>query len=112
MTLTVDDIIAKFPTKRLPIIDGEPDYASISKMVQLLYSNVATLARHSGADATAISAYLCPLHFTQPYPTYPIMVLLIQDQFQSMIYLQTLPQEKLTESTIKRPKNYTNTTTT
>jgi hypothetical protein len=43
MTLTVDDIIEKSPTKRLPIIDGEPDYASISMMVQLLYSNAATL---------------------------------------------------------------------
>jgi hypothetical protein len=33
MTLTVDDIIEKVPTKRLPIIDGEPDYASISTLV-------------------------------------------------------------------------------
>jgi hypothetical protein len=43
MSLTIDDIIAKFPNKRLPIIDGEPDYISINAMVQLIYSNAATL---------------------------------------------------------------------
>jgi hypothetical protein len=56
MTLTVDDIIAKFPNKRLSIIDGEPDYATISTMVKLLYGNAATLKQHSGEDETAISA--------------------------------------------------------
>jgi hypothetical protein len=48
MALTVDDIIAKFPTKRLPIIDGETDYATISTMVQLLYGNAATLTTTLG----------------------------------------------------------------
>jgi hypothetical protein len=41
MSLTIDDIMAKFPNKQLPIIDGEPDYTSINTMVQLLYSNAA-----------------------------------------------------------------------
>jgi hypothetical protein len=48
MSLTIDDIIAKFPTKRLPIIDGEPDYSSSNMMVQLLYSNAATLTTTLG----------------------------------------------------------------
>jgi hypothetical protein len=48
MSLTIDGIIAEFPTKRLPIIDGEPDYTSINTMVQLLYSNVATLTTALG----------------------------------------------------------------
>jgi hypothetical protein len=48
MSLTIDDIITKFPNKRLPIIDGEPDYTSINTMVQLLYSNAATLTTAPG----------------------------------------------------------------
>jgi hypothetical protein len=48
MSLTIDDIITKFPHKRLPIIDGEPDYTSINTMVQLLYSNAATLTTALG----------------------------------------------------------------
>ena len=43
MGLSVDDIIAKFPMKTLPILSGEPDYASINIMVQFLYSNAASL---------------------------------------------------------------------
>ena len=39
MGLYVDNIIAKFPMKTLPIISGEPDYASIKTMVQFLYGN-------------------------------------------------------------------------
>jgi len=41
--LSVDDIIAKFPSKTIPTIQGEPDYASISNMVQLMYGNAASL---------------------------------------------------------------------
>jgi hypothetical protein len=48
MSLTIDDIIAKFPHKRLPIIDGKPDYTSINTMVHLLYSNAATLTTALG----------------------------------------------------------------
>jgi hypothetical protein len=72
MTLTVDDIIAKFPTKRLPVIDGEPDYASISMMVQLLYSNAATLATTLGGGRNGhigiiMPAALCATLSDRPY---------------------------------------------
>jgi hypothetical protein len=60
MTLTVDDIIAKFPTKRLPIIDGEPDYASISTMVQLLYGNAATLTTTLGGGRNGHIGIIMP----------------------------------------------------
>jgi hypothetical protein len=43
MGLSVDDIISKFPTKTIPTIQGEPDYGSISNMVQLMYDNAASL---------------------------------------------------------------------
>ena len=43
MGLSMDKIIAKFPMKTLPIILGEPDYASINTMVQFLYGNAASL---------------------------------------------------------------------
>jgi hypothetical protein len=43
MGLYVDDIVAKFSTKTIPTISGEPDYASISNMVQLRYGNARFL---------------------------------------------------------------------
>jgi hypothetical protein len=43
MGLSVDNIVAKFPTKNIPPISGEPDYASISSMVQTMYGNAASL---------------------------------------------------------------------
>jgi UDP-N-acetylmuramate-alanine ligase len=43
MSLSVDDIVVKFPTKTVPTISGEPGYASISSMVQLMYGNAALL---------------------------------------------------------------------
>jgi hypothetical protein len=43
MGLSVDDIVAKFPTKTIPTTTGEPNYASISNMVQTLYGNAASL---------------------------------------------------------------------
>ena len=48
MGLSVDDIIAKFPMKILPIILGKPDYSSISTMVQFLYGNAASLSTTLG----------------------------------------------------------------
>jgi hypothetical protein len=48
MGLSVDDIIAKFPAKTIPHIQGEPEYASINEMVQMLYSNAASLATTLG----------------------------------------------------------------
>jgi hypothetical protein len=60
MMLTVDDIITKISTKRLPVIDGEPDYASISIMVQLLYSNAATLATTLGGGRNGHIGIIMP----------------------------------------------------
>ena len=40
---SVHDIVAKFPTKILPPIPGNPDYEFISKLNQLMYGNTATL---------------------------------------------------------------------
>ena len=48
MGLSIDDIIAKFPLKTLPIISGETEYASISTMVQFLYGNAASLSATLG----------------------------------------------------------------
>ena len=43
MGLSVDDIVAKFPMKTMPKIDGEPDYININTMMQLLYGNAASI---------------------------------------------------------------------
>jgi hypothetical protein len=43
MGLSVDEIILKFPRKTIPTIQGEPDYGSISSMVQMMYGNAASL---------------------------------------------------------------------
>ena len=48
MGLSVEDIIAKFPMKTLPIISGEPGYASINTMVKFLYGNAASLPTNLG----------------------------------------------------------------
>ncbi len=48
MGLSVDDIVAKFPTKSIPIINDEPDYATISNMIQLMYGNAASLSTSLG----------------------------------------------------------------
>jgi hypothetical protein len=48
MGLSVDDIVAKFPTKTLPTTEGEPNYSSISTMVQTLYGNAASLSTTLG----------------------------------------------------------------
>ena len=41
----VDDIVSKFPIKLLPRINGEP---KINEMIQMLYSNSATLPTKNG----------------------------------------------------------------
>ena len=51
MALSADDIVSKFPVKTLPIIQGAPDYESISSMVQALYGNAASLSTTSGGGA-------------------------------------------------------------
>ena len=45
---TTDKITAKFNVKTLPKIEGEPDYEGINEMMQLLYSNTATLPTPQG----------------------------------------------------------------
>ena len=47
---SVDDIVAKFPTKILPSIPGKPDYDCISQLNQLMYVNAATLPITPGSD--------------------------------------------------------------
>ena len=42
MGISVDDIVAKFPNKTLPVIQGETDYETINNMVQLLQDNAAS----------------------------------------------------------------------
>eukprot|EP00957_Ditylum_brightwellii_P171785 13077285-Ditylum_brightwellii.AAC.1 len=39
MTLSTDDVLAKFVYKTLPIIDRQPMYADINKMSKMLYAN-------------------------------------------------------------------------
>jgi hypothetical protein len=48
MGLSVDDIVVKFPAKTIPYIQGEPNYASINDLVQMLYSNAASLTTTLG----------------------------------------------------------------
>ena len=48
MGLTVDDIVAKFPVKVFPPIEGEPDYSTISQLIQGLYGNAASLQTSLG----------------------------------------------------------------
>ena len=48
---SVDDILAKFPTKILPPIPGKPDYDYISQLNQLMYGNAATLPTTLGGGA-------------------------------------------------------------
>ena len=40
---SVDDIVAKFPTKILTLIPSDPYYECISQLNQLMYGNAATL---------------------------------------------------------------------
>ena len=45
---SVDDIVAKFPIKTLPHINGEPTYESINEVIQLLYTSTATIPTTEG----------------------------------------------------------------
>ena len=86
MGLSVDDIVAKFPTKTLPTVEGEPHYANINTMVQTLYGNAASLPTtlgggqhgHVGLIMTPIlyatlsnTAYINP-NDPGPTPNHPI----------------------------------------
>jgi hypothetical protein len=94
MALTIDDIIAKFPNKHLPVIDGEPDNSSISTMVQLLYGNAATLTTTMGGGRNGHIGIIMPAHYMLRYPTYPMLHHPIQDPSPPMPTMPTRQQEK------------------
>ena len=48
MFLSVDDVVAKFPMKKMPKTDGEPDCGNINTMMQLLYGNAASILKTLG----------------------------------------------------------------
>lgn len=51
MALSTEDILAKFPTKNLPRIEGEPNYQSINECLQALYGNAALIPTTLGGGA-------------------------------------------------------------
>ena len=70
MGLSVDDIVAKFPTKTLPIITDEPGYGNINHMVQLLYGNAVALPTTLGGGQHGhIGLIMTPLLYTTLSPT-------------------------------------------
>ena len=76
MVLSVDDVIAKFPRKTIPVITGEPDYNTINNMVQLLYGNAASLTTslgggHHGHIGQIMSAALYVTLSNTPYKAPP-----------------------------------------
>ena len=48
---SVDGLVAKFPTKILPPIPGEPDYDCISQLNQMMYGNAANIPTTLGGGA-------------------------------------------------------------
>jgi hypothetical protein len=82
MGLSVADIVAKFPVKTLPIITGEPDYATIGQIIQTLYGNAASLPTTIGGGAhghiglimtTVLYATLTPTAYTVPDDPGPVV---------------------------------------
>jgi hypothetical protein len=82
MRLSVADIVAKFPVKTLPIITGEPDYATIGQIIQTLYGNAASLPTTIGGGAhghiglvmtTVLYATLTPTAYTVPDDPGPVI---------------------------------------
>ena len=65
MVLLVDDVVAKFPMKTMPKIDGEPDYGNINTMMQLLYGNTTSLPTTLGGGQHGhISIIMTPQLYT------------------------------------------------
>jgi hypothetical protein len=82
MGLSVADIVAQFPVKTLPIITGEPDYATIGQIIQTLYGNAASLPATIGGGAhghigitmtTVLYAALTPTAYTVPDDPGPVV---------------------------------------
>ena len=84
--LLVDDIVAEFPIKSIPPIQGEPNYESINEIIQVLYANAASLATTYGGGRhghiglimkPAIYATLSETPYATPIdpgplPTFPV----------------------------------------
>ena len=71
MGISVDDILAKFPTKRtIPCINGEPNYETINEMVQCLYGNAAAIPTTLGGGAHGhIGLLITPARYATLSPT-------------------------------------------
>jgi hypothetical protein len=73
------NIISKFPTKTIPTIQGEPYHGYISKMVQLMYGNAASLPTtlgggqhgHVGLIMTPILYATLTFEHPGPVPIHP-----------------------------------------
>ena len=61
MGLSIDDIVAKFPVKTFPTIEGGPDYALISSLMQGLYGNAASLPTPLGGGLHGHIGLLMPV---------------------------------------------------
>ena len=57
MTMSVEDVRAKFPIKNIPYIIGEPTYKAIYELREALYANATTIPTTLGGGATATSNY-------------------------------------------------------
>lgn len=63
--LSIENIVGKFPVKTLPVIQGEPDYASINDMIEALYANSASLPTTLGGGAHGhIGLVMSPILYT------------------------------------------------
>ena len=49
--ISIDDIVAKFPTKIQPPIPGEPDYDYTSQLNIIIYGNAANIPTTLGGGA-------------------------------------------------------------
>ena len=58
MTMSVEDVRAKFPIKNIPYIIGEPTYKAINEIREALYLNAAVIPTMLGGRG-AISTLAC-----------------------------------------------------
>lgn len=93
MVLSVDDIITKFPTKTIPTIPGEPDYASISKMVQLIYGNVTSLPTTLGGGQHGHIGLIMTPSYMPHWPA-PLTTALLTQEAQLQTTLQPLHEKQ------------------
>ena len=61
----INEMMAKFTVKTLSLIKGEPNYKGINEMIQLLYTNVATLKTPQwGVNHGQIGSIMKPALYT------------------------------------------------